>query len=444
MHVTLDRLGWKSASGHADMTLPAGAKLPLGTLDIRMTRLADLSRIAGQAISGSLKAVIETSQPPGQPPSQPHPVARVDNRGIARRQGGACRAVDPAWHGSRSGRQPGHRPRPSAPAGIAASGITGNARMTAKGPQTALGVALGGTFEHVAGAPASIDTALVLDLPGKHVQVTRLAATAKGESLRLLAPARIGFGAPMEVDHLRASLAAAGGTGAPSILDIAGRLSPRLDLTASLTNVTPALAKPFVPSLDATGVIAAQAHLTGTTARPDGTVSLTARNLHQRTGPGASLPPGTLDARAGDRGRRCPDRGNARCRPADRTGRRRQPRRSVPAARSHCAHAATSTLAVANAVLGAEGRQAGGQLSLDMGVAGTVQAPRLDGTIRLEHGQIQDFAQGVRLTDIEALIAARGQSIGIDRFVAHAGDGTLEASGTVGALLPGLAGGPCT
>ena len=431
MHVTLDRLGWKSATGHADMTLPAGAKLPLGTLDIRMTRLADLSRIAGQAISGSLKAVIETLQPTGQP----HPEARVDIAGSLGAKAAhvgqlALRGtvVDPAGSPSvdlalRAG-------------GIAAAGITGDARMTAKGPQAALAVVLNGAFEHVAGSPARIDTALLFDLPEKHVTVTRLAATAKGEDLRLLGPARVGFGVPIEVDHLRASLTAAGG-GSPATLDIAGQVSPRLALTASLANVTPALAKPFAPSLDATGVIALQAHLTGTTAKPDGTVTLTARNLHLRSGPGASLPPGTLDARA--------VLASGAARIAARLDAGRQIALALDGTAPTSATGALGLrargnidLAVANAVLGAEGRQAGGQLALDLGVSGTVQAPRLDGTVRLEHGQIQDFAQGVRLTDIEALIRAQGQSIGIDRFVAHAGDGTLEASGSVGVLLPGL------
>ncbi len=431
-HVTLDRLGWKSAIGHADMTLPAGAKLPLGTLDVRMTRLADLSRIAGQAISGSLKALIQTQQAAGQP----HPVAHVDVSGSLGAKAAhvgqlALRGtvVDPAG-------SPDIDLALRAD-GIAASGITGDARTTAKGPQTALSVVLNGAFEHVAGSPASIDTALLLDLPGKHVQVTRLAGTAKGEVLRLLGPARIGFGAPVEVDHLRASLAASGGTAAPAQLDIAGKISPRLDLAASVTNVTPALAKPFAPNLDATGLIALQARLTGTTAKPDGTVTLTARDLHLRTGPGASLPPGTLEAKA------VLASGIARIDARLDAG--RQIALAVAGTAPTSATGALGLrargnidLAVANAVLGAEGRQAGGHLALDMGVSGTVQAPRLDGTIRLERGQIQDFAQGVRLTDIEALITARGQSMGIDRFVAHAGDGTLEASGTVGALLPGL------
>ncbi len=95
-------------------------------------------------------------------------------------------------------------------------------------------------------------------------------------------------------------------------------------------------------------------------------------------------------------------------------------------------------LAVANAVLGASGRQAGGQLALDVTATGTPRAPALAGQVRLSNGQVQDFAQGLRLTGIDALISASGSTVRIDRFVAHAGDGTINASGTVGALQPGL------
>ena len=89
-------------------------------------------------------------------------------------------------------------------------------------------------------------------------------------------------------------------------------------------------------------------------------------------------------------------------------------------------------------MLGAQGRQAKGQLALDLVATGTVRAPELGGTIRLTGGQVQDFAQGLRLTDIEALITAHGKSIDLDNFVAHAGPGTINASGSVGAFEPGL------
>lgn len=431
-HVTLDRLGWKSASGHADMTLPAGATLPLGSFDLRMTRLADLSRVAGQAIGGSLAAALRTTQPAGDA----HPTLRVDLAGTV-----AAKAV----HVGRLALT-GHVLDPAGSPdvdlalradGIAAKGITGSARATARGPQQALAVVLNGVFDHVAGAPARIDTALVLDLPGRHVAIGRLAAQAKGEALRLLQPARIGFGTQMEVDRLRASLAPLAGGTAPALIDVAGRLSPRLDLTASIVNVTPALARPFAPTLDATGVIALQARLTGTPARPDGRVHLTARGLRMRTGAGASLPAANLDARADLAA------GAARIAAHLEAGREIGLNLAGTApvgadGRIDLRATGGIDLAVANAVLGAQGRQAGGQLALDLGVSGTARARALSGTVRLSNGQLQDFAQGLRLTGITTLIRAQGQSIGIEQFTAHAGDGTIDASGTIGALLPNL------
>ena len=430
-HVTLDRLGWKSALGHADMTLPAGAKLPIGSFDLRMTRLADLTRVIGQAISGNLAAAIRTTQ--GE--HDAHPTLRVNVGGAV--ANAALRVGKLALNGTVL--DPAGSPDVDLALradGILAKGITGGLRATARGPQQALAVVAKGAFDHVAGAQATVDTALVLDLPDKHVSLNRLSATAKGEALHLLQPARIGFGTPMQVDHLRASLApAAGGTAA--LIDIAGTISPKLNLNASLTNITPALAKPFDPALDASGVIAAQAHLTGTTARPSGTVRLTAQSMRLRSGPGASLPPANLDAKV--------DLAN---------GEARVDAHLEAGPQIGLTLAGTAPvggdgpldlrarggidLAVANAVLGAQGRQAGGQLSLDMGVSGTAKAPRLAGTVRLANGQIQDFGQGIRLTDISALIQAQGQSVNIAQFTAHAGDGVINASGTVGALAPGL------
>ena len=319
--------------------------------------------------------------------------------------------------------------------GIQAGAISGTAHATAHGPQTALDVAAQASLQNVAGGPAQLDTALRLDLPHKQVAVSRLEAVAKGEVVHLLGPTRIAFGPQVSVDRLRLSVAPPGTS--PATLDVAGKIMPRLDLTASIANVTPALARPFAPTLDAVGVIAAQARLTGTTSRPEGTVHLTGNGLHLRTGPAASLPPATLLANVGLAGSSArvdvrldagPDvaLGLAGTAPTSGTG--------PLALRANGA----VDLSLANAILGAQGRQVNGRVTLAVGITGTAQAPRLDGTIQLAGGGFQDYAQGVRLTDMSALIQAAGQSLTIQNFTAHAGAGTIGASGTVGALVPGL------
>ena len=429
LHLTLDALSWKSASGHADLTLAAGAKLPLGTLDLRMARLADLRPVIGQPIDGSVLAGIRTTQAGGAPPRVSLDI-RADG-GLRNARVGrlllAGTVDDPIA-------APSVNLRLDA-SGIQAGAIAGTAHVAAHGPQTALDVAAQGAFQNVAGAPARLDAALRLDMPHKQVAISRLEAVAKGETVRLLAPARIGFGPQVEVDRLRLSAAPPGA--APATIDIAGRIMPRLDLTASLANVTPALARPFAPTLDAVGVIAAQARLTGTTSRPEGSVRLTGDGLRLRTGPAASLPPARLVASLALAGASA--RVDARLNAGPDVALAVTGTAPTSAAGPLALHADGAVdLALANVILGAQGRQASGRLTLAMGVSGTAAAPRLDGTVQLAGGQFQDFAQGLRLTDIDALIRAAGQSLTIESFTARAGGGTIGATGTVGALLPGL------
>ena len=429
LHLVLDTLSWRSASGHADMTLPAGVKVPLGSLDLHMARLADLRPVIGQAISGSVLARVQTSQTAG---AAPHVAIDV------RADGGVASArvsrlllagtVDDPLAG------PSVALRLDA-TGLRAGAVTGAAHATAHGPQTALDVAAQAQLEGVAGGPARLDAALRLDLPKKEVAISRLAVDAKGEALRLLSPARIAFGARTAVDRLRLSLATAGA--APAGIDVAGEVKPRLDLTARIDGITPALAHPFAPTLDATGLISADAKLTGTIAQPHGSVHLIGSGLHLRTGPAASLPAGSLRADVTLAG------STARVDVHLDAG----PKVALSLAGT-APTSATGPLALradgridlslANAVLGAQGREADGILTLAMGVSGTAKAPRLDGTVQLADAKVLDYAQGLRLTDISALIRASGQTLSIETFTAHAGDGTIGASGTVGALAPGL------
>ncbi len=429
LHLTLDALNWKSASGRADMTLAAGAKLPLGTLSVRMTRLADLAPVIGHPVAGSVQADIRTSQGTGAAPRVT--VAVRANGGLQSARVGTLTLAgtvdDPLA-------APAVNLRLDA-GGIQAGTISGQAHVTARGPEAALDVAATASLQHVAGAPATLDAALRLDLPHKQVSLARLAATARGETVRLLAPARIAFGAETGVDRLRVSVAPPGA--APAILDVAGRIMPRLDLTATLANVTPALARPFAPTLDALGVVGAQARLTGTTSRPEGTVRLIATGMKLRTGPAASLPPASLLANVALAGSTA--RVDARLEAGPNVSLSVSGTAPTAATGPLALRADGSVdLALANAVLGAQGRELDGRLALALGVSGTVRAPILNGTVRLAGGQFQDFAQGVRLTDINALIEAAGQTITIASFVAHAGTGTIGASGTVGALVPGL------
>ena len=433
LHLTLDALDWKSAAGRADLTLPAGAKLPLGALSLKMARLRDLQPLLGQPVSGSVQAEVRTSQAAGAAPRVAidlHADGGLQSASVGK-LALAGTVLDPIASPSVDLRLDA--------TGIRAGAIGGQAHATARGPQTALDIAAKADLVNLAGGPATLDAALRLDLPHTRLALSRLLATAKGETVRLQAPATIAFGASKSVDRLRLTVAPAGAAlgASPATIDVAGEIMPRLALTARIANVTPALARPFAPTLDAAGVIEAEAHLTGTTARPEGTVHLTAGGLRLRSGPAASLPPASLLAELALAG------GSARVAAHLNAG------PSVALAVTGTAPlSATGPLALradgtvdlklANAILGAQGRQLDGQLALAMSVSGTAANPSLDGTLRLSNGQFQDFAQGVRLTAIDSLLRASGKSIAIDHLIAHAGDGTIQVSGSVGALAPGL------
>jgi len=91
---------------------------------------------------------------------------------------------------------------------------------------------------------------------------------------------------------------------------------------------------------------------------------------------------------------------------------------------------------IANPILEVNGRRVKGQIALDVAITGTRAAPRIDGNAKLAQGDMQDYTLGAHLSDVEAQLQAAGDTVRIVSFTAHAGPGTVSASGTVGALAP--------
>ena len=421
LHAVIRRADWKSLAATADMVLAQGATLPAGTLSARMARLADLSPLIGQPLAGSLTAKLATT-------GGARPEARIDvhaeNLAAARaalaRLSLTGRVLDPA-----------HNPDVAlvlAADGIAASGTTGGARVTIDGPQTALLVRANATLT-VSNAPATLATSVRLDAKAKQVVLQTLTADYHGEALRLRTPARVAFGAVTSVDQLRLALNQA-------TLDVAGRIAPTLSLTAALRNVTPDLARPFAPTLAAAGVLTADARLSGTTAAPQGSIRLQASGVRMRTGPAASLPAASLLATVDLRGTSAQLNAHLDAGPKLRL----VANGAAPLGAGPLALRATGNadLRLLDPVLNASGQRAAGNLALDATVSGTTAAPRIDGTFTLDRGEIQDFVQGLHLTDITARLAAAGDTVRVEHFTARAGGGTLGATGSIGVLASGL------
>ena len=419
LQVTLSRASWKSAAAQADLTLPPHATLPRGRFSLRMTRLADLSRLLGEKLAGSVSATGDVSD-------------AADGGGVAKL---ALQARDLAYAGRGSVgalrldatvRNPDSAPDVTAAldvTGFRAGTLGGNARLTARGKQTALGMRLQATLRGLQGADLAAQGAATVDVPAKSVRLSALEAGWKGETLRLLGPARITAANGIAVDRLRLGLQQA-------VIEVAGRLSPTLDLTASLRNLTPAVAQAVMPTLRATGVVDAQARLTGSTARPHGTIRLTARGLHATTGAAAGLPPANLtaDAKLAGTTAQVDARFTAGANHLTLAG----TAPIDPKAAMRLRAAGSLDLATANPILTAQGERVRGRVVLDATVTGTEAAPRAAGTLRLSGGDVQDFANGAHVTDLSALVEAAGDTIRLTRLTGRAGKGTLGASGTVG------------
>jgi len=94
-------------------------------------------------------------------------------------------------------------------------------------------------------------------------------------------------------------------------------------------------------------------------------------------------------------------------------------------------------LIVFDPLLTPNGRSARGEMTLDLGVSGTMAAPRATGTIRLARGSVQDFVQGIDITDLNGLIRADGDTLRIVNLDGRAG-GPVSIAGTIGILQPEL------
>lgn len=414
MRATIRQADWKSLHAEGAFTLPAGATLPLGKLDLKMTKLDDLRALTGQPLHGSLTATAQLDADAANLDLQ------ASNAGLGANGVGRLALTAKVDHPLKD---PVVAAKMTAD-GISASGITGRATVDASGPQNALAVKLAADLANVGGADAHATSAATLDLPAKAVLLSALQADWHGEALRLQAPARVTFGDVTGVDRLRLALGTA-------TLEVAGRVMPTLDLTAALRGVTPELAKPFAPDLAADGAIQADAKLTGTTARPAGEVKLVASGLHMRTGPARSLPPANLNATANLAGT------SARIDVAMTAGSATHLNVTGTApldAAGQMALRSTGVvdLALLDPILAADGRRARGTVNLDATIAGTASAPKIAGQVQLANGDVQDFAQGIHLSAMTADIRADGQTVRINRFTARAGTGTIGVTGSVG------------
>jgi translocation and assembly module TamB len=422
LSAAIRRADWKSAHAQGTIELAPGERLPQGHASLRIGRLDDLEPWLGEPVQGSLTADVGFTRAAG------HARSRID---LEARNAGARGAQVDRFTLSGTVDEPAKAPVFALHAvadGIAGHGVAGSARLEALGPQDALRLTLSSELAHATTGEVPLHASATLDVPARRLSLASLRAQYKGRAVTLLAPARISFGEGVAVDRLRVGMEQA-------VLDVSGRVLPTLDLTASLSNATPALAKTFA-DVEAQGTLQAQARLTGTVAEPRGSVKIAARALRMRGGSARSLPAIDLTANAELEG----SSARVEIELAAGTRARLEAAGRVPLAASGAIdlHAqGTIDAAVANPVLEVNGRRVRGTIGVDAAVAGTPAQPRIEGSARLSDGELQDYALGMHLTRIDALFEAAGDTVKIARLTAHAGSGTISANGTVGVFAPG-------
>jgi translocation and assembly module TamB len=418
IQVAVQRASWKSMQAEGAMTLPAGATIPQGTVRLRMAQLGDLAPLLGRKLAGSISAALESGA------AAAHLTLTAQGAGMPGTATVARTALDATVTNPQS--------NPTLQAtltvdGVSAGSLGGAARVEVHGPQNALAIKLSANTPDLSGSRAQVNAVATLDVPGRSISLASLQADWNQQAVRLLAPATLSFANGAAIDRLRLGLRQA-------VLEVNGRVTPTLDLTASLRNLPADIAAIVAPSAAADGTIAADARLTGSLARPDGKIRVTATGLRQRTGPGRALPAAnvTADATLNGANALLDVRATAGSSNLTLTG-------TAPLAATGALDLRAGgmlDLALANPIVAAQGRQVRGRLTLDAGIAGTVAAPRVTGTVRLTGGEAQDVPMGVHITDINATVQADGDHLRIAQFSGRAGQGTIGGSGSIGLVAP--------
>jgi translocation and assembly module TamB len=418
--IAINQAAWKSAHAEGQVQVPLDTLAPQGHLDFAMDRLDDLTPLLGRPLHGSVKGTLDGTE------QNAHLTVTASDAGLPGTATVAKTVLDATV------RDPTTSPSLDARLtmdGLAAGNQRGAAQLTAQGPLSALAVRLSATSPGLVGAAANLTATATVDANQRVLTIASLQATWKQQALRLLAPARIDLAAGLSVDRVRLGLQQA-------VLEASGRISPTLDLTLRLRNLSPRLATAIDPALAADGIIAADARLTGTMAQPNGTVRLTARGLRATTGPGRSLPPTDLTTTVTLQGTTARLDATATAGPSHLalTG---TVGLATPTALDLRATGAVD-LAMTDPLLTPDGRRARGRLTLDTTISGTAAAPSVTGTANLANGAFRDFAQGIDLSGITAAVTADGGAVRLTQLTAKAGPGTIDANGNVDLTAPGM------
>lgn len=264
-------------------------------------------------------------------------------------------------------------------------------------------------------------------IPGDRIrfEIGAFSAQRGGRRLALARPATLTFaGGGVDISNL--AIQADGGQ-----VTVEGRAGSTLDLTVGARAVPLSAAEILLPSLGVSGTLDGEARLTGPVRAPTGDWRLRVSRLVVPQTRSAGLP--ALDVTASGR----LDAGRTSVDGTVVAGAVGSLRLS-----GDVSLGASGTLdlsvrgrvdaALANIVLAAGGRQLVGRINLDFRIQGTLAAPQVNGAAELSGGSYADAELGLRLDNLQARVAARGEALTIERASATTRNGgSLSASGRV-------------
>ena len=390
-HVTIRRAEWKSARINGDLVTPAKFAAGHGTLQVRIGRLADLQPLTGVSLAGSIDGNLEL-----------RPVrARTDARV----------------------RLEGHN--------LVAANVPASVLLTGTGPTDALRMRLSARSANVHGVPASLDSELRLDLNARVLALERAQMRYRGQTLHLLAPARVSFAEGLAVNRLELGMQRA-------VITVEGRLSGDLDVHATVRHVGPSLINAFIPDTLAEGDLDAEAHLEGRTSAPSGVVTASAKGVRFANAAARDLHALDLKASAQLLGASVRLDGQLSAGRATQlilAGTAPLTARDLPL---DLKLTGKLDAALANPMLEAQGRRAAGTVAVNVAVGGAPGSPQLSGTLDLANGELRDYVQGVHLSDITAHLVGDHGVLRIAHLTARAPPGEVSMTGTLAVLQPKL------
>jgi translocation and assembly module TamB len=425
IQIGINKADWKSTSAKGELMLTQDIQLPIGKIDLQITRLDDLRPLLNLPVTGSLAATLETTVQGDRPVAQ----LKLD----ARHAGLAATAT--VEHSSLALFVNEPLGQAKLKGLLSLDGIhsgevqDGFAQIKLEGMMDALRLELSADIPKLAGSEAQLSAIAELKSSSRLLAINILKASWQQQTVRLLEPSKLVFVKGLTVDRLRLGLRQAE-------LELSGRFSPDLAISAELHDPSSELLSLFAPKLAITGALHADARLHGSVLQPIGSLRLQADKLQMQHGYGRGLPPAKLNATALLQGELAElDLGLSAG--SDISFKLAGLVPMTPKGLFELHSETELDLKRLDPLLNAEGRRLRGLLTVNSKLAGTWPSTSITGSAQLNNGEWQDYALGVKISDISATLSAEDGTIRIAKLQGRSGPGTLSASGSIG-LLKGM------